>query len=334
MLDMFRFVAVAVCALVDTSVAGEIPAIQLNNGVQMPMLSLGTGGDMLNASATEANVKLALRAGFVAVDTARNYVGVQKGVGAALSGIPRASYFLTTKVGGFDALSIPAVEHSFVTKAMNEDLAELRLDYVDLMLLHYPPIRVLGNRCKALQEQWRALEDFYKAKKARAIGVSNYCQADLECLLETATVVPAVNQFMFHVGMGADPRGIKSYCIAKGIVPQAYSPLGAYDFTKIPPGKDISLIVGNLTNGIGKTYNKTGAQVALRWVIEHGVALNTESSSEKHLLQDLDIFSFNFSAQDKATLDAATSPAGEPNSQFGGLPLMGVCGPVSSAVVV
>jgi len=256
-------------------------------------------------------------------------------VGKALAEVPRDSYFLTTKVGGEDFVSNPSAEHRAITNAMEDDLKKLGLDYADLMLLHFPPVVRLGrDHCKAIQEQWRALEDFHKANKTRAIGVSNYCQADLECLLKTATVVPAVNQVMMHVGMGVDPRGLKSYCADKGIVVQAYSPLGRYNFDHFPPSKDHTLITGNLTNGIGKAYNKTGAQVALRWLVENGVPLNTESSSEKHLQQDLDIFSFNFTAKDKATLDAATAPAGEPNSQFGGIPLVKACGPVNGAVVV
>ena len=187
---------------------------------------------------------------------------VQKGVGKALTSVARDSYWITTKVGGYDFISLPGIEYSRITNAMQNDLKQLQLGMVDLMLLHFPPVEVLGDRCHAMQEQWRALEDFYKAKKARAIGVSNYCQADLECLLQTATIVPAVNQILFHVGMGTDPRSLKSYCVSKGIQAQSYSPLGGYNFTTLPHvRKDHTLITGNLTNNIGKRYNKTGAQV-------------------------------------------------------------------------
>merc|ERR1719326_2610157 len=107
---------------------------------------------------------------------------------------------------------------------METDLTQLGLAHVDLMLLHYP---TRTNDCKAMQEHWRAAEDFYKAGKARAVGVSNYCSYSLDCILETAKVVPAVNQLKLHVGMGPDPAGLKSYTESKGMVYMAYSPLGS-----------------------------------------------------------------------------------------------------------
>merc|ERR1712217_961414 len=196
---------------------------------------------------------------------------------------------------------------------------------VDLMLLHFPPIVNLPfTRCDTMQEQWRALEDFYKAGKARAIGVSNYCQADLECILKTAKVTPAVNQVQYHIGMGADPRGLRSYLDGKGIVMQAYSPLDTLL-------GDHGLIHGNLTNGIGKAYNKTGAQVALRWVAQHGVPFNTASNKAGHLQEDLDVLAFNLTAEDMKTLDAASTPQGEPN---GGVPLLPHCGAVDIEALV
>ena len=79
------------------------------------------------------------------------------------------------------------------------------VQYVDLMLVHFPP-RGNDKHCGAMQEQWRAMEDFYKAKKARAIGVSNYCPSSFECILKVANVTPAVNQVEVHIGMGADPE--------------------------------------------------------------------------------------------------------------------------------
>merc|ERR1712228_1000753 len=106
--------------------------------------------------------------------------------------------------------------------------------------------------------------------------------------------------------MGTDPRGLKSYLDGKGIVMQAYSPLDTL-------GGDHGLIKGNLTNSIGKTYNKTGAQVSLRWVAEHNVPFNTASKNSEHLQQDLDVFNFKLNKEDLATLDAANKPSGQPN---------------------
>merc|ERR1711990_1149545 len=99
---------------------------------------------------------------------------------------------------------------------------------------------------------------------------------------------------------------------------QAYSPLG---------GKN-ELISGDLVTGIGQKYNKTGAQVSLRFIAEQQLPFNTVSTNPQHLQQDLDVFSFTFESEDLNTLKAATSPAGEPNGAFGGLPLLKQCGPL------
>ena len=296
----------------------------------MPLLALGTNDNSgETADAVAANVKLALSLGFESIDTAADYPLLhpgesQKGVGAAIRNVSRDSFFLISKVSDIFSHGSSG-EYDRIGKALNNSIQSLGVDYVDLMLLHFPPIVNLpGQRCKGMQEQWRALEQFYRAGKARAIGVSNYCQSDIECILKNATVTPAVNQVQYHVGMGADPRGLKSYLDAKGIVMQAYSPLDT-----LHGGHE--LISGNLTAGIGKAYNKTGAQVALRWVAEHGMPFNTASKKPQHLKEDVEVLSFKLSKQDLETLDAATKPAGEPN---GGVPLLPRCGPVEAQLVV
>ena len=170
------------------------------------------------------------------------------------------------------------------------------------MLVHFPPTgNVFGPGCASMQEQWRAMEDFYRAGKAKAIGVSNYCPSSLECIMKVANVTPAVNQVQYHIGMGKDPNGIKSYCDKLGTVLQGYSPLG--DGTSV-------LINGPLVSGIGDAHNKTGAQVSLQWVVKNGVPVSTKSTSATHLTTDLDIFDWDVTAAEKAKLDAATSPAG------------------------
>lgn len=247
-------------------------------------------------------VAAALHVGFTHIDTANDYNN-QRGVGAALDKVKnRSSYFLTTKVPA----QISARSAYAKTLAdLGDNLDQLGLAFVDLVLVHFPPP---GNVlfCAAMQEQWRALEAFYHAGKARSIGVSNYCESSLDCILSNASVVPAVNQIKYHVGMSADPRGIKSYCDEKGIVTQAYSPLG--DGTT-------ELISGPLVDGIGKAHGKTGAQVSLRWIYRHGVPLSTKSTSATHLGEDLDALSDSWELTDAemTTLDGATSPKGQPS---------------------
>jgi 2,5-diketo-D-gluconate reductase A len=105
--------------------------------------------------------------------------------------------------------------------------------------------------------------------------------------------------------MGADPEALRSYCEAKGIAAMAYSPLGP---TFNQSAKDV-LIEGPLTTGVGKLHNKTGAQVALRWVAQRGVAVVTRATDPRYLAEDVDIFGWNLTAADLAALDAATEPA-------------------------
>ena len=276
-----------------------IPSIRLNNGVSMPMLSLGTW--QYNSSVAEAVVKLGLQQGFNHIDTAWAYHN-QDGVGAALKGVPRSSYFLTTKVPDCGRLGGCADNYKNTTDALNFDLTRLGLDFVDLVLVHWPPQTNDGTalNCKAVQDDWKAMEDFYAAGKAKAIGVSNFCPTALQCLMRTAKVVPAVNQVQYHAGMGPDPGGIKTYCDSLGIRLQAYSPLG--DGT-------MELISGPLVSKIGKAHNVSGASVSLRWITQNGVPLSTKSTSAKHLAEDLSIYSFTLSKDEMAQMDAAATPA-------------------------
>jgi len=288
--------AVVIAGCVGVVSAASIPTIKLNTGAEMPMMSFGTW--KYDSQTAEDSVKLAIKTGFNHIDTANDYNN-QDGVGRALKGFNRSSYFLTTKV--------PPGSASATTKALNENMKLLDMDYVDLVLVHYPPLSAkIGLGCSSMQAQWKVMEDFYKSGKAKAIGVSNYCPSSLECIAKTATVTPAVNQVLFHVGMGIDPIGLKSYSDSKGIVTQAYSPLG--DGTS-------ELITGDLVTGIGKAHNATGSQVSLRWLIETGVPLSTKTSKQSHMQEDLEIFGdkFPMAATEKAKLDAATKPAGSPS---------------------
>jgi len=280
-------------ALVTGVLAVNIPNVTLNNGIQMPMISLGTW--QYDNDTAEAAVRLALQTGFNHIDTANNYHN-QAGVGKGLVGFDRSTYFLTTKV---PSTKFASSAYAKTTEALEEDLSLLGLDYVDLMLIHSP-----ASSCKTTQEQWRALEDFYAAGKAKAIGVSNYCLSSFACIDETRTVKPALNQIEYHVGMGLDPTGIRSYHDANGIITQAYSPLGNGDST---------LITGDLVTGIGQKHSWSGAQTSMRWLIDNGVPLTTKTDKQSHMQEDLAIFADVLADDEKSQLDTSTEPAGKPS---------------------
>ena len=309
--------------------------VTLNNGVKMPAVASGLW--RVASSAAADVVKMSFDVGYVHIDTAIYYANLKE-AGHALSKRPRKSFFLTAKIdpniygdkvdttdnsytyfygpdAGLEAGSKAKGNeyHAFTTdnaydwatQEMNANLRDLQTPFVDLMLVHWPP---KDGNCEIIRETWRAMEDFLEAGKARAIGVSNFCPSSLDCLLKTAKVVPAVNQVAYHVGIvgGPDPGGIKSYCDAHGIVLQAYSPLAVGT-----PGAAATLINGELVTEIGKAHGKTGPQVALRWVWQHGVPLATRSTSRGHLAQNKDLFGWALSEEEMAKLDAATEPAAD-----------------------
>jgi len=275
--------------------------VLLRNGVAMPRVVLGmgpwcNGHDCYNDSAAAADVRLAFSVGFTGVDEALGY-GNQVGVGQAFAEYDRKAVWMTSKVPGCHRTM--TLDECASETAANFDtvLAQLNLSYVDLMLLHSPPSSGPGTACgtTALCALARAQAARYTAGQARAIGVSNFCGTCLECLSGIAPA-PHVNQVQYHAGMpGADPAGIATACATHGVELQAYSPLGSY--------VNHSLISNNVTIAIGARYNKSSAQVGLRWVLQHNHSLAVAASNPAYLREDLDIFDWSLSASDMRKLD-------------------------------
>lgn len=116
--------------------------------------------------------------------------------------------------------------------------------------------------------------------------------------------MPVLNQVQYHIGMGADPEGLMSYCKSKNIVVEAYSPLG---------DNTTELITGKVTTAIGQKYNKSSVQVALKWIWQHGHPLTTKSSNPIHLAEDIDLFDWSLTDDEMLQLDAETTPKGNPS---------------------
>ena len=218
---------------------------ELHNGVRMPWLGLGTwkaaeGGEV------EQAVRWALEIGYRHIDTASAY-GNEAGVGRAIrdSGVPREEIFVTTKVWNSDQ------GYDKTRRAFDASLARLGMGYVDLYLIHWP-VKSLFT------DTWTALEAIYKSGHAKAIGVSNFLVHHLRDLLATARIVPMVNQFEFHPHL-VQPELLR-FCRENRIQPQAWSPLMKGD-------------VGSVTKlaEIARKYDKSPAQLVLRWDLQHGV---------------------------------------------------------------
>lgn len=273
----------------------NIPTKEIAPGVFMPMSGMGTW--QYNSSEAEASVSMGLAYGVRSFDTAQIY-GNQDGVGAALrkSGVPREEIFLTTKVNGGQG-------EQGTIEAHEQNLKLLGTDYADLLIVHFP-CDFDQTSCNKAERQatWRGLETLQKSGKARAIGVSHYCQQHLEDIFEIATVPVALNQQEWHVGMGPDPEGVKSFCDEHNVTFQSFSPLCG-------PCETLELITGKLVTGIGAAHNKTGAQVSLRWLVENGSPVIAKTNSQTHMEENMDIFDFAFTKAELKRLDDATSPA-------------------------
>lgn len=249
--------------------------IRLNNGVEMPVLGLGTW-HMAEGIETTRAIGEALSIGYRLIDTATFY-GNEKSVGEAVrtSGIPRSEIFITTKLWPTDFRDPIA--------AFNKSLDRLALEYVDLYLIHWP-VPLMPRTV------WQRLEKIYDDKRARAIGVSNYGVGEIETLLTYARVRPAVNQVEFSPF--AFRRDLLDYCGAQHIALEAYSPL-----TRGEKLRDRTLIE------IAKKYGKTPAQILIRWCTLHNVIVIPKSSDLAHMRENLDIFDFEIAAEDMTALD-------------------------------
>lgn len=192
----------------------------LANGVTIPKLGLGTW--RIDDAACNQTVRDALEAGYRHIDTAQAYAN-EHGVGAGLraSGIARDDVFITTK------LVAESKSYDDAKQRIDGSLAALGLDHIDLMLIHSPQPWAEFREGQHFHEgnlhAWRALEDAYRAGKLRAIGVSNFEQADLDNLIDHGAIAPMVNQILAHVGN--TPFDLIDYSRSKGLLVEAYSPI-------------------------------------------------------------------------------------------------------------
>lgn len=251
----------------------------LHNGVRMPWLGLGVykveEGDEVRRA-----VRTALEVGYRHVDTAAFYQN-EEGVGQAIreSGIPRDQIFVTTKVWNSDQ------GYESTLKAFDTSLKKLGFDYIDLYLVHWP---VKGK----YKETYKALEKLYKDGFVRAIGVSNFQTHHLEDVLADCEIKPMVNQVEFHPRLTQKP--LLEFCKQHHIQLEAWSPLMR--------GSEL-LNEPTLVN-IAKKYDKTPAQVILRWDLQHEVVTIPKSVTPERIAQNANIFDFTLTKEEMDAIDA------------------------------
>lgn len=253
-------------------------SFELHNGVQMPYLGLGVylskdGEEVINA------VKEALNHGYRHIDTAAIYEN-EEGVGEGIrqSNVPREDVFLVSKVWNTDQ------GYEATLKAFEASLNRLGTDYLDLYLIHWPK----GDLSK---DTWRALESLYREKRVRAIGVSNFLKHHLEDLLGTAEIVPMVNQMEFHPYLVQ--QELMDFCSSHQIQYEAWSPLMQGNIFDLDIMKDMAA-----------KYNKTIAQIVLRWDLQKGVVTIPKSSKKERIKANSELFDFTLSDEDVKLLDS------------------------------
>lgn len=267
----------------------------LNNGTKIPIVGFGTW-QTPDGQVAYDSVLAALKAGYRHIDTAAAY-GNEDSVGKAIadSGVAREDLFVTTKLWNAD--------HGYETTkaALETSLQKLGLDYVDLYLIHWPnPAAMRDNFEQLTADTWKAMEELYASRKARAIGVSNFRPKHLDVLLKTAKVVPAVNQIFLNPSDMEDE--VVAYNEAHGILSEAYSPLGTGKIFGIPELKTIAA-----------KYNKSVAQVVLRWSLQNGFLPLPKSVHADRIEQNTELFDFELSAADMETIDGMHGVAGLAN---------------------
>lgn len=263
---------------------GPVPTAKLNNGVQMPMIGFGT--NTLRGDIGTKCVYDAISVGYRLIDTAHIYGNEEEvGEGIRKSGANRESLFVTSKLWVDDA----GYESS--KKAFETSIDKLGLDYLDLYLIHRPRGDVKGS--------WKAMEELYEAGKIRAIGISNFTPVQIDNLMKYARVKPSINQIETHVFF--QQQESLEYLKEYDIQLEAWSPFAA--------GRN-NIFNNEILAGIGQKYQKTNAQVCLRWLYQRGIVSIPRSSKKEHMIENLNIFDFKLSTSDMkaiAKLDLNTT---------------------------
>ncbi|KXH79313.1 aldo/keto reductase [Sporosarcina sp. HYO08] len=250
----------------------------LVNGVEMPKLGLGVY-KMTNPAETIEAITYAIQAGYRAIDTAQLYYNeTETGEAVRLSGVPREELFITSKVWNSDQ------GYDETLRAFEQSLEKLGLDYLDLYLTHWPVE-------EKFVDTYRAIERLYEEKLLRATGVSNHHAHHLEKIFATANVQPMVNQIEVHPRLTQEP--LRKFCKEHEIAVTAWSPLARGRLLPEPSIKHIS-----------KKYNKTPAQIIIRWHLQNELIVIPKSVTPERIQSNIEVADFELTLSEMKTIDA------------------------------
>lgn len=259
--------------------SNKIERYVLNNGVEIPAVAFGTykAADGKSADVIRATIG----AGYRYFDTASFY-GTETYLAEAIreSGIPRREFFIASKLWKDE------MGYENVKSAFERTLNNLRTDYLDLYLIHWPLPEPGYKEWRQLdKETWRAMEELYEAGKIRAIGLSNFLPHHIENILKDCRVRPAVDQIEYHPGYSQE--AVVNYCRERGILVQAWSPIGRSRVLDEPLVKELAA-----------KYDVSPAQICLKFAVQRNIIPLPKSSSEDRMRENLDLYSFELEQDD------------------------------------
>lgn len=259
--------------------------VKLNNGVEIPILGFGVF-QITDPAECKRSVVEAIQAGYSHIDTAASYLNEEAvGRGIKQSGVARERLFITTK------LWIQSNGYEGTLKAFGNSLKRLQLDYIDLYLIHQPFGDVYG--------EWRAMEELYQQGKIRAIGVSNFQPDRIMDLMVHNKITPAVNQI--EVNPFQQQIDTQKFLQDNSVQVEAWAPFAE--------GRN-NIFQNELLLSIAAKYNKSVAQVILRWLVQRGIIALAKSTRKERMIENISVFDFGLNAEDMAvmtTLDTKTS---------------------------
>ncbi len=259
---------------------------KMNNGLEIPKLALGTW--FIDDDKAAEAVREAIKIGYRHIDTAQAY-GNERGVGEAIRtcGVSRDKIFVTSKVAAENKTYKSAAD------SIDETLNKMKLDYIDMMIIHSPQPWVEVNQSenryfKENQEVWKAMEDAVEAGKVRAIGISNFLQEDVDNILSNCKISPAVNQILAHISN--TPLKLIDYCKNKGILVEAYSPIAHGEALKNKSIKEMA-----------DKYNVSIAQLCIKYDLQLGMVVLPKTANPEHMKSNADL-DFTISNEDMEML--------------------------------